>query len=472
MFYFGIELVFVSQFPQNDFLPPLNVTQNGPTPGVGNVPGDSITISTVAGTVNASVRPPGSKSITNRALICAALAGGTSVLHGALDSDDTRVMIDSLKKLGVGIDADFERGRLTVTGRAGRFDRPTDDLFIGNSGTTVRFLTAALAFAGGRYRLTGVDRMHQRPIGPLVDAINGIGGNVAAQSPNQCPPVVIDGPPIAGGSVAVSGNISSQYLSGLLMAAPLADGDVEFQIDGALISQPYVHMTIAVMKSFGVTVQHDPSLSWFKIASNQRYEGCDYPIEPDASAASYFFAAAAICGGTATVQGLHRDSLQGDVGFVNCLEQMGCEVVWKADRIEVTGPARRGIDVDMSDVSDTVQTLTSVALFVVGPTHVRNVAHNRVKETDRIGNLAIELRKFGVEVDEREDGLSVYPDDNGEKNTDQPSPVVIETYDDHRMAMSLALVGLKRSGVVITNPGCVAKTYPNYFQELDWFVNQ
>ena len=435
----------------------------------GHLPADSILIDPVDGPIKATIRPPGSKSITNRALICAALANGTSTLIGALDSDDTRVMIDSLQKLGVEIDADFQSAqssqsaRLTIKGNGGDFKSPVDDLFIGNSGTTVRFLTAALAFAGGEYRLDGVARMRERPIGPLVDALNGIGASVVAESPDQCPPVAIKSPAITGGSVAVSGNISSQYLSGLLMAAPLASGDIEFKIVGDLISQPYVHMTIAVMKSFGVTVEHDDELSHFRIAADQRYRSCEYDIEPDASAASYFFAAAAICGGTATVEGLSRDSLQGDVGFVDCLEKMGCDVAWNFDSISVTGPATVGIDVDMSDVSDTVQTLTSVALFVGSPTHVRNVAHNRVKETDRIGNLAIELRKFGVQVEEREDGLSVFP---GPLNS-----AVMETYDDHRMAMSLALVGLKQSGVLITNPSCVGKTYPRFFEELKEFVS-
>lgn len=429
-------------------------------------PADSVSIAPVSGPVHGTIEPPGSKSITNRALLCAALADGTSILTGALHSDDTHVMIDSLRKLGVGIVADAENATITVTGSGGRFGSPVEDLFIGNSGTTVRFLTAALAMAGGKYRLDGVQRMRQRPIGPLVSALNGIGANVVAQSPNQCPPVTIDSRAINGGSVSVSGNISSQYLSGLLMAAPLSSGDIEFRIDGALISQPYVHMTIAVMKSFGVTVEANDTLTHFTVAADQRYQACEYDIEPDASAASYFFAAAAICGGTATVQGLSRNALQGDVGFVDCLEKMGCKVVWKQDSIHVTGPALHGIDVDMSDVSDTVQTLTSVALFVDGPTHVRNVAHNRVKETDRIGNLAIELRKFGVQVDERADGLSIYPPQPSSNLTG----AVIETYDDHRMAMSLALVGLKQPGVVITNPACVGKTYPDFFAALDRFV--
>ncbi len=429
---------------------------------------DAVSIEPVLGPVNGAIRPPGSKSITNRALICAALAEGTSVLTGALESDDTRVMIDSLQKLGVDVIVDSGNATLTVTGSAGDFKSPVEDLFIGNSGTTVRFLTAALAFAGGQFRLDGVERMRQRPIGPLVEALNGIGANVTAQSPGGCPPVVIQSAAIDSGSVSVSGNISSQYLSGLLMAAPLATGDIEFKITGDLISQPYVHMTIAVMKSFGVSVEFDEGLTHFKIPGDQRYSACDYDIEPDASAASYFFAAAAICGGKAKVKGLNRNALQGDVGFVDCLEQMGCTVAWASDSISVTGPAVRGIDVDMSDVSDTVQTLTSVALFVEGPTHVRNVAHNRVKETDRIGNLAIELRKFGVRIDEREDGLSVFPLTPPEKL----SGAVIETYDDHRMAMSLALVGLKQPGVVITNPNCVAKTYPDYFPALRRFVGE
>ncbi len=422
---------------------------------------DSITIENCPHPVNASIAPPGSKSITNRALVCAALAGGTSVLNGALDSDDTRVMIDSLQKIGVKVEADLSQKQLTVHGAGGNF---TDcfDLFIGNSGTTVRFLTAMLAFAGGKFKLDGVDRMRERPIGPLIEALQGLGSKTSALSPGDCPPVEIKSPPIAGGKVDVSGSISSQYLSGLLMAAAQAAGDVEFSIDGPLISKPYVHMTIEVMKAFGVNCRADDSLTHFSIDADQKYSATNYDIEPDASAASYFWAAAAICGGTATITGLSRDSLQGDVGFVDCLEKMGCRVQWGSNHISVTGPAKCGIDIDMSNVSDTVQTLTSVALFVQGPTNICNVAHNRVKETDRIGNLAIELRKFGVQVDERHDGLTVHP---GPLN-----PAIIETYDDHRMAMSLALVGLKQEGVVITNPGCVSKTYPNYFEELRNFL--
>ena len=423
---------------------------------------DAITIEPHQGEINSTIRPPGSKSITNRALVCAALAQGRSVLRGALASDDTHVMIDSLQKIGVTIEHDTASATMTVDGTGGKFfDRPAE-LYIGNSGTTVRFLTAMLGFAGGQFTLDGVERMRQRPIGPLVDALQGLGSNTTAISEGGCPPVKIDSPAIAGGSVSVSGNISSQYLSGLLMAAPQADGDVEFTINGPLISKPYVQMTIEVMRSFGVECWANDDLTKFRIDADQKYQPVDYSIEPDASAASYFWAAAAICGGTATVQGLSRNSLQGDVGFVDCLEQMGCDVQWHDDRVTVTGPAKHGIDVDMAHVSDTVQTLTSVALFVDGPTNIRNVAHNRVKETDRIGNLAIELRKFGVKVDERHDGLTIHPAAlNG---------ATIDTYDDHRMAMSLALVGLKQSGVVIKDPGCVSKTYPDYFAALQRFL--
>ena len=424
---------------------------------------DSITIECHLESVNASISPPGSKSITNRALVCAALATGKSVLSGALDSDDTRVMIESLRKIGVKIDSALDQQRITVYGSGGKFVNADSELFIGNSGTTVRFLTAMLGFSGGRFVLNGVPRMYQRPIGALVDALQALGSKTSALSPGDCPPVEIDSPPVDGGQVSVSGNISSQYLSGLLMAAPQSPQDIELSVDGELVSKPYVEMTIEVMRAFGVHVESDDQLTNFRIGADQRYQAAAYAIEPDASAASYFWAAAAICGGTATVKGLSRSALQGDVGFVDCLSQMGCNVQWGSDFISVTGPAKHGIDVDMSNVSDTVQTLTSVALFVDGPTSIRNIAHNRVKETDRIGNLAIELRKFGVQIDERHDGLTVHPG--------PLMPAVIETYDDHRMAMALALVGLKQGGVVIKNPGCVSKTYPNYFVDMKTFLS-
>jgi 3-phosphoshikimate 1-carboxyvinyltransferase len=427
----------------------------------------SIEIEPVQGPVHGTIRPPGSKSITNRALICAALADGTSTLTGVLDSDDTRVMLESLRRLGFELTHDSSASIVRIEGRGGTIPNSSAELEIGNSGTSIRFLTAMLAMAGGTYRIDGIERMRQRPIGPLVDALRVWGANVEALSSGQCPPVVVspDDHP-RGNSISVAGNLSSQYLSGLLMASVQSSSDLEILIDGKLVSVPYVSMTTEVMKSFGVDVatkQHDGLPISFSIGAQQSYLGTNYSIEPDASAASYFFAIPAIVGGSATVEGLSENSLQGDVDFVRCLEAMGCEVTFAANSITVSGKAIRGIDVDMANVSDTVQTLAAVALFVEGPTNIRNVAHNRVKETDRISDLVTELRKLGVTVDERDDGLTIHP---GEMQ-----PTRFSTYDDHRMAMSLALIGLKQPGIEIEDPGCVSKTYPDYFTDLQAFVS-
>ena len=420
----------------------------------------SLEIRPVAGPINLTIQPPGSKSITNRALLCAALATGTSTLSGVLDSDDTRVMIDCLMTLGVSLHCVPDSQTVQVVGCDGTFPNSDTSLQVENSGTTIRFLTAVLGIHGGQHSLHGTDRMHERPIGPLVEALNSLGANVVTQSPNDCPPVTIDNNRIGGGTVLVSGSVSSQYLSGLMMAAPLAASGLRIELTGELVSRPYVSMTQSVMRRFGVdsNLAIDQVPVRFEVQPDEAYRACEYMIEPDASAASYFWAAAAICGGSATVTGLNRDSLQGDVRFVECLKGMGCEVTYGDGQFTVTGPATRGIDVDMSDISDTVQTLAAVAMFVDGPTRIRGVAHNRVKETDRIGNLAIELRKLGAEVVEHSDGMTIVPAGT--------RPAVVETYDDHRMAMSLSLVGLRQSGVVITNPGCTAKTYPNFFEDL------
>ncbi len=420
----------------------------------------------VSGAVNGSIRPPGSKSITNRALICAALAEGTSTLSGVLDSDDTQVMLESLSRLGFSLSHDREQCVVKIEGQGGSIPNAKADLEIGNSGTSIRFLTAMLGLAGGNFRIDGVERMRQRPIGPLVEALQQFGADVEAISPGGCPPVNIKPGGTPAKAISVAGSLSSQYLSGLLMAAPQLEGDLEIAIDGKLVSLPYVSMTIEVMRSFGVSVEVKETNSVpvsFLIRSAEQYRGCDYSIEPDASAASYFFAIPAIVGGTATVVGLGKNSLQGDVDFVRCLEKMGCEVTVDTNSITVSGRAKRGIDVDMANISDTVQTLASVALFVDGPTNIRNVAHNRVKETDRIGNLVIELRKLGVTVDEREDGLTIHPG--------PMEPTTFATYDDHRMAMSFSLIGLKQPGIKIEDPGCVSKTYPKFFEDLEAFVD-
>ena len=422
-------------------------------------------IQPVSGPVSGTIRPPGSKSITNRALICAALAQGTSKLSGVLDSDDTQVMLDSLTRLGFAVEHDPKNCSVTITGHGGEIPNCKAKLEIGNSGTSVRFLTAMLGLAGGDYFIDGVERMRQRPIGPLVEALKNFGTDIEAQSAGGCPPVRIGKVTDRSDFLSVAGNLSSQYLSGLLMAAPQMADDVAIKIDGKLVSLPYVSMTTAVMKSFGVDVvveTESGAACGFQVQGSDRYAACDYSIEPDASAASYFFAIPAIVGGSATVTGLGADSLQGDVGFVRCLEQMGCKVDVADDSITVSGKAKRGIDIDMANISDTVQTLASVALFVDGSTNIKNVAHNRVKETDRIGNLVIELQKLGIKVDEREDGLTIHPG--------PMTGATFATYDDHRMAMSFSLIGLGQEGIQIENPACVSKTYPRFFEDLTAFL--
>jgi 3-phosphoshikimate 1-carboxyvinyltransferase len=413
--------------------------------------------------VRGSIRQPGSKSITNRALVCAALAEGTSVLSGALDSEDTQVMIDSLHRLGIQVERQGDGTKLIVSGCGGNLPAGNADLFVGNSGTTIRFLTALTTLGRGTYRLDGVPRMHERPIADLLSALNQLGADVRSEAGTGCPPVIVKANGLPGGKTTIRGDISSQFLSGLLMAAPLAQNNVELLVEGELVSQPYVTMTIGVMREFGVEA-HYSGLSRFLIAGQQRYRGCEYAIEPDASAASYFWGLAAATGGEVTVEGLGQRALQGDVAFAQCLEQMGCRVSYDSRGTTVSGRKAplRGIDVDMNAISDTAQTLAVVALFADSPTTIRGVAHIRHKETDRIGDLARELRKLGAKVDEFPDGLRI-----------TPAPLrgaTIETYNDHRMAMSFALAGMKIPGVTIQNPGCTVKTYPKFFEDLSQLV--
>jgi 3-phosphoshikimate 1-carboxyvinyltransferase len=408
------------------------------------------------------MRPPGSKSITNRALVCAALADGTSTLRGALDSEDTRVMIESLAGLGIEVKTRDDRQTLEVAGAHGQVPALEAELFCANSGTTIRFLTALATLGHGSFRLDGVQRMRERPIGDLIDALEQLGARAASENCDRCPPIIVHANGLRGGVAKVRGDISSQFLSGILMTAPAATSPVVLVVEGTLVSQPYVEMTCAVMRSFGAEVETADDLSRFVIAP-QAYRACDYTIEPDASAASYFWAAAAITGGEATVEGLSDSSLQGDVKFVDCLAQMGCEVRSESDAITVIGRPLRGIDVDMNAISDTVQTLAVVALFADGPTTIRNAAHVRHKETDRLAAVGTELRKLGAAVAERSDGLLITPRDL--------RAAAIDTYRDHRMAMSFALAGLRIPGVRINDPGCVEKTYPRYFEDLQTLTN-
>ena len=413
--------------------------------------------------VDASIRPPGSKSITNRAIVCAALASGTSHLSGVLDSEDTQVMMGAWRQVGLRLSHDPADHTLTIDGCAGTVPTERADIFVGNSGTTVRFLTAALSACTGRFRLDGVRRMRERPIGDLIRALEALGGKIERlnETNPDCPPVAVHASGLQGGAASVPGNISSQFLSGLMMAAPLASDDVNLNLQGELVSVPYVEMTARVMRAFGAEVHGQPGQS-LTISSTHPYRGRVYSIEPDASAASYFWAAAAITGGRARVEGLGAASLQGDVQFCELLKRMGCEVEYGDGFTEIKGGSLTGIDAEMTDISDTVQTLAAVALFAAGSTTVRGVAHNRYKETDRIADLATELRKFGAEIDEHEDGLTIRPPRT-------VGPAVVETYQDHRMAMSMGLVGLRVGGTRILDPQCTAKTYPGFWDDLEAF---
>lgn len=433
------------------------------------------------GRVVGSIRPPGSKSLTNRAVLCAAFASHQSTLTGALRSEDTEVMVAALRSVGVGIEETDGGRTLRIDGMPREAIRRTDQplsLYVANSGTTIRFLTAALSAAGGHYRLHGTARMHQRPIGDLVGAIAPVlDGKIATESPGQCPPVLIDAKGWREPELRVAGNVSSQYLSGLLMAAPLSAHSVEIAVTGERVSQPYVEMTAEVMRAFGSRVQVvEPSSGQPAAARYQvepaPYRGTDYPIEPDASAASYFWAAAAITGGEVTVRGLSADAIQGDVGFCDVLKSMGCRVESTDDSITVIGGRLRGVEVDMNAISDTVQTLAVVALFAEGPTRVRGVAHNRFKETDRIGDLACELRRLGAAVEEHSDGLTIIPPAATGDGQPELHGATIRTYHDHRMAMSFAVAGLRLEGVKILDPACTSKTYPDFFADLEWLTGR
>jgi 3-phosphoshikimate 1-carboxyvinyltransferase len=425
---------------------------------------DSLEIIPIHDPIHAHVRPPGSKSITNRALVCAALAECKSTLTGALDSDDTRVMIEGLRRLGIAVASDDAGKTLVVHGCNLTIPADSADLYCGNSGTTMRFLTALTTLGHGVYRLDGNARMRERPIGDLLTALNELGARVESKLGNGCPPITVSANGLPGGITTIRGDISSQFLSALLMSAAGARAPVRIEIEGPLVSQPYVHMTLAVMRAFGVDAETDDNLQHFRIGAPLSYRGHSYSIEPDATAASYFWAAAAVTGGEITVDGLSAASLQGDVAFVDCLETMGCEIRRDSSSISVAGRPLHGIDVDMNAISDTVQTLAVVALFADGPTTIRNVGHIRYKETDRISAVAKELRKLGAQVEERDDGLTITPR--------QLHPAALDTYDDHRMAMSFALAGLKIAGVRINDPACVAKTYPDYFADLATAVEQ
>ena len=439
-------------------------------------------ISPISHSLNATVRVPGSKSLTNRALLIAALADGTTTLTNALFSDDSRYFANALQALGFDVSLDPDRLEMKVTGMGGKIPVSSAELFIGNAGTAARFLTAFLTLGHGKYILDGEPRMRERPIGDLVDALTCLGANIAATSPLSprervrvreiCPPIKITASSLPGGKTQVAGNISSQFLSALLMVAPYAQKPVEIEVITELNSKPYVDMTLSIMGDFGVEVKRDDYRS-FKIPLTHyalRNTGLDtqqplldqhYPIESDASAASYFFAAPAICSGTVRVENISRQSVQGDIAFLSVLEKMGCTIDENDNCIQVTGTTKlNGLDIDMRNIPDTAQTLAVVAPFASTPTRIRGIASARVKETDRVHATCTELARLGVKVDEYEDGMTIYP-------CDDFRPATIQTYNDHRMAMAFSLIGLRVSGIKIENPNCVSKTFPNFFEVLE-----
>lgn len=415
----------------------------------------------ISNALAAHVTVPGSKSYTNRALCAAGLAKGASKLTGALFSDDTTYMSRALNALGMKTTGDAADRTFVVEGVDGQVPDKDCELFVGNAGTAARFLTATLATGKGRYTLDGVQRMRERPMKDLLQALRGAGVEVDCAGKPDCFPATISGRFANSGpyEFVLPGNASSQFISGLLLAAPAFGDRVRVTVKGELVSKPYLDMTERVMRSFGVEMINEDYAA-FEVASGAHYSGCDYAVEPDASAASYFFAAAAICGGTVSVEGLGTSSLQGDLGIVQMLEQMGARVSQTKDRTTVTGSGSlRGIEVNMKDLSDVAQTLAVVAPFASSPTRISGIGFIRNKETDRVGNVVRELRRLGIRADEEADGYVVHPG--------SPTSGTVETYDDHRMAMSFALLGLKQPGIRIQDPGCTSKTFPDYFEVLE-----
>uniref|UniRef100_A0A7S4EPZ1 3-phosphoshikimate 1-carboxyvinyltransferase n=2 Tax=Pseudo-nitzschia australis TaxID=44445 RepID=A0A7S4EPZ1_9STRA len=424
--------------------------------------------------LDGTVTLPGSKSLSNRCLLLAALSEGNTRVDNLLESDDIRYMLEALDTLQVPVEKHSSES-VTVTGQAGPINSPksadeTVDLFLGNAGTAMRPLAAALCMGRGKFVLDGVPRMRERPIADLIDGLRQLGADVTCVDETGCPPVTINAEGLKGGEASISGKMSSQFLSSLLMASPAVDGDVVIKIKDELISAPYVALTIGLMKKFGVAVEIEGSMDGqptFTIARSEKYTSPgSILVEGDASSASYFIAGAAITGGTVVVRGCGSESVQGDVAFADVMEQMGATVTWGPESITVTrDPSVRlkGVDVDCGKIPDAAMTLAVAALFAEGPTTIRNVYSWRLKETERMKAIVAECTKLGAEVEEFEDYCIIHPPEGNKLNDN----VLIETYDDHRMAMTFSLAACGGVSVIINDPGCTAKTFPTYFDILE-----
>lgn len=411
------------------------------------------------------IKLPGSKSISNRTLLLAALSKGTTLIRDLLISDDTNRMLDALKLLGVALEQCGEHD-WNVTGCAGQFPNKQADLFLGNAGTAFRPLTAALALSNGHYHLHGVPRMHERPIGDLVDALRQAGADIVYEANSGFPPLSISPAQLdVSKPIQIRGDVSSQFLTALLMALPLTQQQATIEVVGELISKPYIEITLNLMAKFGVQVQRD---GWqrFTIPANSQYQSpAEMYVEGDASSASYFIAAGAIAGDV-TVTGLGQGSIQGDVRFADAVKLMGGNIHYDVNHIQSSqAKAIQAIDLDCNHIPDAAMTLAILALFAEGSTTLRNIASWRVKETDRIAAMATELRKVGATVEEGADYIKITPPAQLIPNA------VIDTYDDHRMAMCFSLVSLGGVPITINDPNCVAKTFPNYFEEFRKLVS-
>jgi 3-phosphoshikimate 1-carboxyvinyltransferase len=414
--------------------------------------------------VNLDIAVPGSKSISNRYLAMSALANGAVKLFGLLRSDDTQIMLDGLKTLGFDVRVDWNAKTCRVVGEGGRVPSTGAELFAGASGTSTRFLSAFVALGKGRFRLDGTPRMRQRPIEDLLHGLRQLGVNARSELGNGCPPVIVEANGLPGGRTTIDGSKSSQYISALLQVAPYATGPMTIEVTGAFVSRPYVELTLKGMSDFGVLTTTDGERI-YRPTHGVKYRAGNYEIEGDATAASYLLGAAAILGGRCAVTNVSADSAQGDARFWRVLQRMGCKVrtgfLANKRGIEIYRDPKvplKAIDVDLNDMPDVVLTLAVVCLFAEGTSTILNVGNLRIKETDRLAALATELRRLGAHVEEGEDYLEITPG--------KPKAAAVETYDDHRMAMSLALAGLGQEGVTIKNPACVSKTYPEFFADL------